>query len=92
MQLLNLTWGAGASVAAGILLEKWKTESKPIQVWLTLQSGSLSGCLHTSPHQSSDFEPCPIQQCHSCNTCNIRTFTCMIMGNNILLFGFHRLN
>lgn len=31
MQLLNLTWGAGASVAAGILLEKLKIESKPIQ-------------------------------------------------------------
>lgn len=32
MQLLNLTWGAGASVAAGIVLEKYKLESKPIQV------------------------------------------------------------
>ncbi len=32
MQLLNLTWGAGASVAAGIVLEKLKIESKPIQV------------------------------------------------------------
>ncbi len=31
-QLLNLTWGAGASVAAGIVLEKLKIESKPIQV------------------------------------------------------------
>ena len=31
MQLLNLTWGALASVAAGIILEKLKIESKPIQ-------------------------------------------------------------
>lgn len=35
LQLLNLTWGAGASVAAGIVLEKIKTESKPIQVRLS---------------------------------------------------------
>lgn len=32
--LLNLTWGAGASVAAGIVLEKIKRESKPIQMRL----------------------------------------------------------
>lgn len=32
--LLNLTWGAGASVAAGIVLEKIKTESRPIQMRL----------------------------------------------------------
>lgn len=32
--LLNLTWGAGASVAAGIVLEKLKIESKPIQMRL----------------------------------------------------------
>lgn len=32
--LLNLTWGAGASVAAGIVLEKWKIESRPIQMRL----------------------------------------------------------
>lgn len=36
LQLLNLTWGAGASVAAGIVLEKIKTESKPIQVRASL--------------------------------------------------------
>ena len=38
MQLLNLTWGAGASVAAGIVLEKYKLESKPIQVIIPMES------------------------------------------------------
>lgn len=48
MQLLNLTWGAGASVAAGIVLEKIKTESKPIQVMLGFAPFAVPACLAPS--------------------------------------------
>ena len=49
MQLLNLTWGAGASVAAGILLEKLKIESKPIQACLQSYIASSSAyCVNLS--------------------------------------------
>ena len=43
VQLLNLTWGALASVAAGIILEKLKIEGKPIQVslYVPLHASSL---------------------------------------------------
>ena len=49
MQLLNLTWGAGASVAAGIVLEKLKIESKPIQVsHNTMNAASSASVITTS--------------------------------------------
>lgn len=64
LQLLNLTWGAMASVAAGILLEKLKIESKPIQVQIS-HTMKLKCCMNITVAAIIDHVQSCIQHCSS---------------------------